>query len=37
MKTLQTAWLRSLLLALAVVSVALVTTGCEWAEVGGPW
>jgi len=37
MKTHQTSWLRSLLLAFAVAAVALVTTGCDWANVGGPW
>jgi hypothetical protein len=37
MKTVQTSWLRSLLLACAVVGVAIVTTGCDWANVGGPW
>ena len=37
MKTVPTSWLRSLLLAFAVVGVALATTGCDWANVGGPW
>jgi hypothetical protein len=37
MNTLPTPWLRSLILALAVVGAALVTTGCDWANVGGPW
>jgi len=37
MTTLQTSWLRSLLLALAAVGLTLATTGCDWAYVGGPW
>ena len=37
MKTAPTSWLRSLLLALAVVGVAVSTSACDWANVGGPW
>jgi hypothetical protein len=37
MATLRTSWLRSLLLAVAAVGVAIATTGCDWANVGGPW
>jgi hypothetical protein len=37
MKTVQTSWLRSLVLTFAVVAMAVVTTGCDWANVGGPW
>jgi hypothetical protein len=37
MPTDPTPWLRSMLLALAVAVVALTATGCDWANVGGPW
>jgi len=37
MNTLKMSWLRSLLLALATVGIAIATTGCDWANVGGPW
>jgi hypothetical protein len=37
MKTVATPWLRSLLLALAAVGVAVAACGCDWVNVGGPW
>jgi hypothetical protein len=37
MTTFKTPWLRALLLALATVGVAIATSGCDWANVGGPW
>jgi hypothetical protein len=29
--------LRSLLLLLVTAGITLATTGCDWANVGGPW
>lgn len=29
--------IRALLLVLATVAIAVATTGCDWANVGGPW
>jgi hypothetical protein len=37
MMSLRTSWLRSLLLAVATIGVAVATSGCDWANVGGPW
>jgi hypothetical protein len=28
---------RGLLMVLAMVGMSLVATGCDWANVGGPW
>ncbi len=35
--TIKTPWLRSALLALAALGIAIATSGCDWADVGGPW
>jgi hypothetical protein len=37
MMSLRTSWFRSLLLVLATIGVAVATSGCDWANVGGPW
>jgi len=34
---MKTTWIRPLLLTLAALAVAVATTGCDWANVGGPW
>jgi hypothetical protein len=37
MMKLKTSWGRALLAAIAIVGMAILTTGCDWANVGGPW
>jgi hypothetical protein len=32
-----TPWFRPLLLALATLAVSVAISGCDWANVGGPW
>jgi hypothetical protein len=34
---MKTTWIRAALLALASLGLAIATTGCDWANVGGPW
>ncbi len=35
--TIKTPWIRTVLLALAALGIAIATSGCNWANVGGPW
>jgi hypothetical protein len=35
--TIKTPWIRSILVLLATVGIAVATSGCDWADVGGPW
>jgi hypothetical protein len=37
MTNFKSLWIRSFLLALATIGVAVATSGCDWANVGGPW
>jgi len=37
MTTVQISRVRSLLVALAAIGIAVATSACDWAYVGGPW
>jgi hypothetical protein len=30
-------WVRAMVVTVAMVVTALVASGCDWANVGGPW